>query len=69
MGILTSPNHDGRLYARICNLLFTSAARYSTYMPLRSTTITNYLETFTSMILISKSFVKYVFYYTLDYHL
>ena len=29
----------------------------------------NYLETFTSMILISKSFVKYVFYCTLGYHL
>lgn len=68
MGILTSPNHNGSVYARICSW-FTPAARYSTYMPLRFTTITNYLGTFASMILISKSFVKYVFYYTLDYHL
>ena len=65
----TELNHDGSLYIRICSLLFTSAAKYSIYMPLRSTTITTYLETFASMILISKSFVIYVFYYTLDYHL
>lgn len=58
---MISSNHDESLHARICRWLFTSAIRYSILMPLRSATITIFLQTFTSMIIISKSLVKYIF--------